>query len=159
MPGDVFMIPFSLMWGGFAFFWEATVLHQSVPGFFALWGIPFVAMGLYLIVGRFFVDAYRRSRTWYGLTDQRVLIIGGVFGRDVKSLDLATLAALKLAERSDRSGTITFGPYAGNVPEWMGSNWPGAGGQMPPRFEMLEDARSIYERVREAQKQARETPR
>ena len=52
------------------------------------WGIPFVAIGLYLVVGRFFYKRWDRRRTRYAITDQRVVIIRSA-GRDVKSGALA----------------------------------------------------------------------
>jgi hypothetical protein len=78
-PSDWYAIPFSFMWGGFAIFWEYMVtggfgLHGA-PSFFAVWGIPFILIGQYMIWGRFLYTAWRKSVTFYGLTNQRVLVL------------------------------------------------------------------------------------
>ena len=85
------MIPFSLMWGGFSFFWEYEAVKSGGPLFFDLWGVPFLLVGLYMIVGRFFYEAMLRSRTYYGLTNQRVIIISGLLSQTVKSLQVKPL--------------------------------------------------------------------
>ena len=110
-PDDAYLIPFSLLWGGFAIFWEATVLRGSWPNaqLMSLFGIPFVLVGLYLIVGRFFVDARIRANTFYGLTNRRAIVISGAFIRTTHSLPLKALTDVSLEERSDRSGTILLG--------------------------------------------------
>jgi hypothetical protein len=151
---DALMIPFSLFWAGFAVFWEMSVIGSGAPFFFVLWGIPFLLMGAYIVVGRFFFDAWRRRRTAYGLTDQRAIIVSGVFNREVKSLALRTLAEVSLSERSDRSGTITFGSTAGMAGWLGGTSWPSRGRYQPPAFEMIPDARYVYEQMREAQQAA-----
>ena len=73
-PIDAILIPFSLMWGGFALFWESSVINDGAPLFFRLWGIPFVVIGVYLVLGRFLVDAYLRGQTRYAITDRAVYI-------------------------------------------------------------------------------------
>jgi hypothetical protein len=84
---DAFMIPFSLFWGGFAFFWEYSVISMDKAPF---------------------------------------------------------------DERSNGSGTISFG--ASNFPAWWASGmaWPGMPSQVPT-FELSENARSVFETIRNAQ--------
>ena len=144
---DALLIPFSLLWGGFAVFWEASVILSGAPVFFTLWGVPFVAIGLYITVGRFFVDARVRERTAYGLTNERIVIVSGLFKSSVKSLSLRTLSDMSLKERRDGSGTITFGPTGNFVASRNGRT-------APPAFEGIAHARSVYEAIRDAQKSA-----
>jgi hypothetical protein len=105
---DVLLVPFSLAWGGFAIFWETLVVSGDDPSvLFALWGVPFVLIGLYMIAGRFFHDAWKRSRTIYGLTAQRALILRG---DRFSALPLADAGKIRLQGGADGGrGTIVFG--------------------------------------------------
>jgi len=156
---DALLIPFSMLWCGFAIFWERNALAAAAPGFFALWGVPFVAMGLYMVFGRFIADAVRRSKITYGLTPRRLILISGVLSRQVKSIDLSSLGELSVGERRDGSGTITLGTSSSPTP-WgvslLGPSWPGAAGRLPPMLEAVEHARAVYEKIRTLKSQARD---
>jgi hypothetical protein len=151
-PQDAFLVPFSLLWGGFAFFWEYSVVTSTrAPIFFDLWGIPFVGIGLYMIIGRFFTDARIRANTIYAVTTQRVMIIAGLWNRSVRSLELLGLAEMNLAEDMGDRGTITFGPAA--YANWS-RGWPGAGRNLSPAFESIQGAPDVLKIIRDAQKAA-----
>lgn len=152
-PSDMFMIPFSLLWCGFAIFWESGVVKQGAPFFFMLWGIPFVLVGLYIVFGRFFVDAMTRRRTFYGITSDRIIIVSGLRSRQTKSLQLRTLSDITLTERRDASGTITFGPQ-NPMAQRLPSGWPGSGRYAAPAFDTIERAKEIYDLIRQTQKTA-----
>jgi len=155
---DAFLIPFSILWGGFAIFWEymawtkAPQAHGPGAAFFPFFGAPFVIIGLYLIFGRFFADARVRARTYYGVTNERVIIISGFFSQQTKSLQLRTLTDVSLTQRSDGSGTITFGPTLFMNSFFGGGAWPGAGRYAPPSFDMIDSAKEVYDIIRGVQK-------
>ena len=122
---DIYLIPFSLLWGGFAFFWEfsafqLTTRHHAVnPS--AVIGVPFSLVALYMIIGRFFVKVWRRQRTVYAVTNQRVLISVTLFSRNLTSLFIRDIPAINENSGSNGSGNIYFGeppgcgPFAGTV--------------------------------------------
>ena len=155
---DAYLIPFSIMWGGFAIFWEYMALTQAskAPGpvgvVFPLFGLPFVAVGLYLIFGRFFADARSRARTFYGVTSERIIIVSGLFSQQTKSLQLRTLTDVSLTQRSDGSGTITFGPTHIMNSFFPTGSWPGTGRYAPPSFDLIERAKEVYDIIRNAQR-------
>jgi len=153
-PADALMIPFSLLWGGFAVFWETTVLWAGAPTFFALWGIPFVLAGLYFIFGRFLVDIYQRKRIYYALTNERAIIISGMFTRNIKSLDLGKLPEINVSTTRDGKGTITFG--TSHPMGWFYSvgGWPNTGRyHVAPSFEMIGDVNSVYRSIKDVQRE------
>jgi hypothetical protein len=107
---DRFLIPFSLVWGGFAIFWEATVIATGAPLFFVLFGLPFVAFGLYLIFGRFVQRRLVRRRTWYAVTDRRVLVLERKRSGD--DLQAAFIDSLPAVTHSGDSVVFTNTPLA-----------------------------------------------
>ncbi len=139
---DAFLIPFSLLWGGFAVFWNASVWTTGAPLEFKLFGLPFLAMGLYITVGRFFVDARTRHRLEYAVTDKRVLIAKDGSG-SIRSVDLKHMPVLEFNERSDGTGTIQFGvsasPFGGGGLQFL---IPGM--DPTPQLLRIADVRKVY---------------
>ena len=151
---DALMIPFSLLWGGFAFFWEWSILRSGVPAFYVLWGIPFVLIGIYLIVGRFFVEAWQRSNTHYAVTSEKIVIVDGLYTSTVRSALLSGLTELALSEHANGVGTISFGPNS--LPTMFRSlpRWLGMGYRLGSQFDLVPNARGVYDLIRSTQRSA-----
>lgn len=147
---DIFAIPFSLLWFGFAIFWESAAVKNG-PFFFMLWGIPFILVGLYMSIGRFFYDRQNRANTVYGVTNNRVIIKSGVFKITVESFNIQTMFNMSIDEKQDGSGTIkldtdnaTFASF--NIPGLQGRN-----NKPAPAIELIQNVREVYNLILQQQ--------
>jgi hypothetical protein len=113
---DIFLIPFSLLWGGFAIFWEASVSglwggnHRNGDSwiFGMIWGVPFVLIGQYLIWGRFLYDAWLKKRTHYAVTSRRVMVVQAGWKHQMVSAFLDSLPGPCKRGRRQPSGHIAL---------------------------------------------------
>jgi hypothetical protein len=151
-------IPFSLLWGGFFIFWEAGALGYWGEGqrdhapstFMVIWGIPFIVAGQYMIWGRFLADGWSKRRTYYAITDRRVLIVQEAWRRKARSCYIDAIPEVV------REGTTT-----GTL--WLGPKLSILGGRRSPkrsmsRFDMgdgvpvladIDDVDSVYRTIME----------
>ncbi len=159
-PRDAILVPFSLVWGGFALFWEATVLRTNAPFFFRLWGIPFVLIGFYLILGRFMADAWLRARTRYALTNLRIFIVRTGPMNTITALALDRLPEVQVSQRADGRGTLRFGSPARVSLTGTGFGW---GSWTPsldptPQFLAIDNAQDVFQQVQRAARGAVDAP-
>ncbi len=103
---DKALIPFSVFWLAFSVFWEVTALSAGAPGFFALFGLPFVAIGVYMLIGRFFADARRRAKTAYVVTNKKIIRLSG---NKIDILDGKQMPPMHVEIHKNGNGTISFG--------------------------------------------------
>jgi hypothetical protein len=154
---DAFAIPFALLWTSIPLFGVWTALTGPKGNAFAFFpALPFVLIGLYLLFGRFFIDAAQRRRTFYALTDERILIVSGLMSRSTRSLTLRTLDQVDVSARASGEGTITFGRSA--FGSFALPGWPGMKGYQPPMFEMIPDAVAVAKLIRDTQRTANAPP-
>ena len=161
---DIYMIPFSLMWGGFAIFWESSVLGivklgnravHGAPDFFVLWGIPFVLIGLYMIFGRFFYKVWKKKRTYYAVTDKRVLSVVQTTNRQVQAQFLNQIPVINKSVGSNGVGNLVFGNtgyginYGNSGMDFMGRRY----GPTAMAFYDIHDAEAVYQIIERLQSQ------
>jgi hypothetical protein len=105
---DIIAIPFSIVWLGIAIAWQAGVRASGAPAAFRDLGVPFLLIGLYLVAGRFITRLFRKRKTVYGITSQRVIIqVGGSFRESpVKGGSMAVRR-----RRHGRHATVVFEPF------------------------------------------------
>ena len=107
---DFFLIPFSVLWGGFAIYHtiEDTLIYGS-PGLF---GIPFAVLGAYLILGRFIAKNARKRSTIYAVTNMRILVIRANskgLKKSIASAKIKTISNESVFCGKNGIGTIIFG--------------------------------------------------
>ena len=107
-----------------------------------LWTIPFVVVGLYVSVGRFFWIAFCRRYTEYAVTNQRVIVRSSLLSR-AQSIEYRKIRTVTLTEKSDGSGTIQFG-------ESRADDTAGVITSSATRMEAVADARLVYNIIRKA---------
>ena len=104
---DAFLVPFSILWGGFAVVWEIMAITRSESPLFVLWGIPFVLVGLYFIFVRFIVKKRRKLATAYGLTDSRAIVCTG--NRSIADTPVRAMPTKVDRSKDGQHVSVTFG--------------------------------------------------
>lgn len=161
---DIFLIPFSLLWAGFAIFGEVTAIIMLVPSevfrgnspiFFPIFGAFFVIVGLYFVFGRFIYKFYIKKNTYYAVTNKRVLILTILRSRNIKAVYIEAIPSINKSVRLDGIGSITFGtpnpwsPGYGNTGMDFFTSF--YGGDVPTFYD-IKDAQKVYELVNELRK-------
>lgn len=161
---DVALIPFSLLWGGFAIFWEA-----GVSGFWGsgqhpgnswligiIFGVPFVLIGQYLIWGRFIYAAWKKRRTHYAVTERRVIVVQNGWRRQMASAFIDALPTITKEGGDNGLGTLRF---AQAEPMWSGRQGWGIWDAMRvgsfPTFVDIDDVQSVYRLVSDLREKTR----
>ena len=159
---DVFMIPFSLIWGGgvLAAFTVGGTAFAAMPFPFVLFPLIFGVAAIYITVGRLIHDAWIRSNTEYALTDRRVLILKSGLGSDLTALDVGRIDQVRFKPRGDR-GDIVFGRESGLFGLFGARSfkasfalWVPAMSDTP-QFIGVEKARRLYDQIEGLRAQAR----
>jgi hypothetical protein len=146
----------------FGIIWFAVLLNvlRQIPDQTALLILaPALAVTLFSSFGRLFYEAYARKKTLYAITDHRVLIRSGVLSTSVRSMALSSIFDMKVEERRDGGGKITFGMAANQMrtQEW----WEALAtqdNQPKPAFLLESDVTHVAEVIRRAQAAAVAAP-
>lgn len=147
---DVFLIPFSFVWfGGVLFAFAGAIDGRNASGglFHPVLAL-FLLVGFYIAFGRFLVDAFSRTRTFYAVTDRRALILGGLKSANIKSMPLQP--GLEVSVSGKGRGSVKFGPDV-SFSQRAGGHGFGTGQSHPFMFERIDEAQNIYRMVREIQ--------
>jgi hypothetical protein len=101
---ELVLLPFSLMICGFSLFWEYMALQSGQP-FVILWGLPFVAIGIYMLIGRYIQAAFLRDKTFYVITNKKLIIKKG---NRIHMYQACDLPPMEVEIHKNGNGTILF---------------------------------------------------
>lgn len=127
---------------GFAMILDYILMIYEAPFLFKVFGALLIILGIYFGIIRFSLDMLKRKRTFYCITDRRVLVISGRKHK-LKTLPLKNIDHLDKTEEKDGSGFIIFGSVNPLWP-WLLGNFYMVGDTVPG-LEMLPDVNSVYD--------------
>lgn len=101
---ELVLLPFSLMICGFSLFWESLAI-QTGQLFPVIWGLPIVAIGIYMLIGRYIHAAFLRNKTFYVITNKKLIIKKG---NKINMYHSCDLPPMEVEIHKNGNGTILF---------------------------------------------------
>ncbi|MEM7742398.1 MAG: hypothetical protein AAF409_01700 [Pseudomonadota bacterium] len=153
---DLVDIPFSLVWGGIAVPGGGAVMVHGIvePSLWSTITVPisgfFFFMGLYILVGRFFVDRWIRRNTRYAITNRRAYIATRSFRRR-ELMTMALIPATPVTLTLGRRASVKIGVENEAASEEGFSQWSRhKRGEFV--LEGLQDGQATYQLIRRVQR-------
>lgn len=148
--GDIGKSVFGIFFFGFALFWMwGASGAMSAPGemalfgmIFPLFGLPFVAVGAYMLFGQYFWNAHVRRNTRYALTDKRAIIAKSVWRRTLNSYKIEPSTQVEFQPGAEAS--IWFA-------EEVKRGSKGRRYTVKKGFEYIQDGDEVYRLIRRIQ--------
>ena len=108
--GDIFFIPFSLMMYFGALAGQTLAINLAIIDIsnigLCLFVLPFFALSLYFLFGRFIWKYYVKKNEEYYLTSQRIIIKGK---HNINAMPLRYISQIKLVQGYKGCGTLLLG--------------------------------------------------
>ena len=145
---DLFAIPFGLFWTGSVVYYG---IRTGNGGLSVQWGfVPFLAVGIYVLVGRYVMRYVRKKRTAYGITTTRGLVAGP---RSLTDIPLRSRAVRVQRSRDSRHASVLIGDqgqarYASSGPEFFDRS-----GRVPTGFWDVADPDAMLLALEQARTQ------
>ncbi|HEX8655598.1 MAG TPA: hypothetical protein VF693_10290 [Allosphingosinicella sp.] len=146
---DLYLVPFSLFFVGFAIVWSQGAWRMGDPSFlFAIAGAALLLGAAYVSLGRFLVDAVLRAKLLYAVTDRRIVILRRPPWSSFRAFDLSNLPVLELQQSARGRGTIIFdvAPEPSWWPRTQQPEWAPALSKVP-RFLEIDGAAAVYDLI------------
>ena len=155
---DIVLVPASALWAGMAIFFSSELVsaaraNSSYVPLVIFFAVPFTLMAFHATLGRFVLRRCVKSRTYYLLTDQRVLALGRMFGDSAHETFLDDIDQVTTVRTWRGAGSLWFGKAPGwllflgtSVFDFPNSLAEGIG---PVAFYDLRDADQVYSLVAE----------
>ncbi|MBU7031028.1 MAG: hypothetical protein HXS53_00730 [Theionarchaea archaeon] len=145
---DFFIIPFSLIFGGIACIMGLLFLRPGGP--FSIIGLFLLIIAGYFVIGRFFYKFWKKKRTYYAVTNKRILIKTHTLMKKSQVAYIDTLPAINKTIGFGKRGTLTFGnrPFYNSMYANTGLDFlMGFYGEDVPSFYDIEDVETVYRLV------------
>lgn len=136
---DIYLVPFSAVWCSGAILGTIFAFLGNAPLGATLLCILFSVIGLNMAFGRFIWKHFRRNRTFYAITNRKIL---WKCGNSTEILDRSNMPAIHVKLYKDGNGTILFGQ------EWNYHRHSGRFAFPAPglwTFENVPDAMKVYQ--------------
>ena len=162
LPG-LAAIPFGLIFLAFSIFWMWSSASIGAPGFFTLFGLPFVLVGFALTFGPSMVLLVRYKNTEYMITNKRIITQTGAIGIDTRFVDFEKIqevyVQIGFIDKLFGTGTLyamTAGFSGFAFTGRQGYGYPGMQG-LRPSFAALKEPYEVQRLLQEAMAEAKQT--